>query len=104
MEVLNRLGDRRAASGWSGWIDGRPGARTSRTSATTGGSCLSLIVADRCVDPVQAKSPFFRCPILQVAIDELQPRSIGIGQSRHARDKELLRSADRQDIRVLVDV
>jgi hypothetical protein len=49
-----------------------------------------LIVADRCVDPVQAKSPFFRFPLLQVGIDELQPRSIGVGQSRYARDKELL--------------
>ena len=67
-----------------------PGARASRTEATTGGSCLSLIVADRCVDPVQAKSRFLRSPILQVGIDELQPRSIGVGQSRHARDKELL--------------
>ena len=65
---------------------------------------LSLIVADRCVDPVQARSPFLRFPILQVGIDELQPRSIGVGQSRHARVKELLRSPDRQDIRILVDV
>ena len=51
----------------------RPSARASRTSATTGESCLSLIVADRCVDPVQAQSPFLRCPVLRVGVDELQP-------------------------------
>jgi hypothetical protein len=41
-------------------------------------------------DSSQVNLPFFRFSSLQVGIDELQPRSISVGQSRDARDKELL--------------
>jgi len=42
------------------------------------------------IEQIPTESGFLRLPIPQVGIDELQPRSIGVGQSRHARDKELL--------------
>lgn len=47
--------------------------------------------------------PLFWSSIPQVGINQLQPCSIGVCQSRHARDKELPGSQDRQDIQVSVD-
>jgi|EndMetStandDraft_9_1072997.scaffolds.fasta_scaffold148278_2 hypothetical protein len=64
------------------WSISIPAIATLRTSHTE-----NLQIS---IEQIPTESGFLRLPIPQVGIDELQPRSIGVGQSRHARDKELL--------------